>query len=393
MQPAPGQHRTAWPALAALLALLCGAAHGEQDAGGSATLDAIRKEVDRLRVELSRFDEEESGILGSLERLSVERLLLEEEIRGVDLETAASEEAAEESRRRSAELEGRLAEGRRYLSASLRESYKMGRLRHYRLLLEAEDATAFARAYRYLSDWTRADSERVARFLEDAAELQSTQEALALRLEELDRLRTEGEDRRQALERNRASRLRALRRVEEERAAGTAAFLELEEAAGRLADLVSSLPGGQPVPIDGRLVDLYRFRGHLPWPVSGPVTVPFGDVLDPRFGTRVPHPGIKIAVDEGTIVRPVFGGWVVFAEWFRGYGNTVMVDHGGGLLSVYAHLRAVDVERGDQVSPASQVGRSGSTGSLAGPVLYLEIREGGKAVDPRRWLAPAPGRD
>ncbi len=353
-------------------------------------LDAISKEVERLRGELVRFEEEKLGILGALERLSMQRLLLEEEIRHVDLETVGAEAAAQAARQRSDVLEVRLTEGRQYLAASLRESYKLGRLRHYRVLLEAKDAAAFARAYRYLSDWARADSARVTRFLADVSALEATQLALQERLKELQRLGRQGEDRRAALERNRVARMQALRRVEEERAAGTAAFMELEEAVGRLQALVTSLPGGKPVPIDGRMVDLHRFRGHLPWPVAGPVKVPFGDIIERRFGTRVPHPGIKIAVDEGTPVHPVFGGWVVFADWFRGYGNTVMVDHGGGLLSVYAHLRSLTLAAGDQVSPASEVGRSGSTGSLVGPVLYLEIREGGKAVDPRRWLAPSP---
>jgi septal ring factor EnvC (AmiA/AmiB activator) len=356
-------------------------------------MDAITREVDRLRHELTRFDEEESSILGSLERLSMERLLLEEEIRRVQLETSTAEAAADQSRRSSEALQQRLEEGRRYLAASLRESYKLGRLRHYRVLLEARDAAEFVRAYRYLADWTRADSARVGAFLEDAAALEGVQIELEARIQDLEALRRQGEERRKALERNRSARAQALREVKEERAAGRSAFLELEEAAGRLQKLVASLPGGRAVPIDGRLVDLHRFRGHLPWPVEGEVSVPFGDVLDQRFGTRVPHPGIKIAVPEGTPVKPVFGGWVVFADWFRGYGNTVMVDHGGGLLSVYAHLRSLGVSRRDQVHPASRLGVSGSTGSLAGPVLYLEIREGGKAVDPRRWLAPSPSRD
>ncbi len=376
--------------LGALLVACTVVVHGQTTTESNPTLEAIGKEVERLRGELARFEEEESGILGSLERLSMERLLLEEEIRRVDLEMQRAEEAVQESRRRSGELEKRLAQGRRYLAASLRESYKLGRLRHYRVLLEARDAAAFARTYRYLSDWARADSARVESFLEDVSELQATQEVLQGRLVELERLRQEGEKRRGALERNRVVRIQALRRVKEERAAGTAAFVELEEAVDRLHALVTSLPGGKPVPIDGRMVDLHRFRGHLPWPVSGPVKVPFGDVRDRRFGTRVPHPGIKIEVEEGTPVHPVFGGWVVFADWFRGYGNTVMVDHGGGLLSVYAHLRTVTLAAGDQVNPASELGRSGSTGSLVGPVLYLEIREGGKAVDPRQWLAPSP---
>ena len=119
--------------LGAMLLVCTVVAYGQTATGSNPTLEAIGKEVERLREELARFEEEESGILGSLERLSMERLLLEEEIRRVDLERERAEGAVEESRRRSGELEKRLAQGRHYLAASLRESYKLGRLRHYRV--------------------------------------------------------------------------------------------------------------------------------------------------------------------------------------------------------------------------------------------------------------------
>jgi murein hydrolase activator len=361
---------------------------GAADPGQDGTLEAIAQEIDRLRGELERFDEEESGILGSLERLSVERLLLEEQVRGLSLERQRAQAAVERSQARSLELEGRLDESRLYLGATLREAYKLGRLRHVRLLLEVQDAREFGRAYRYLSDWSRADSRRVEGFLGDVRALDATRRTLANRLHELDRLTVEGGERRRALETNREIYVAALERLGEEREVGEQAKMELEESAGRLESLVRSLPGGGDVPIDGRLVDLVRFRGHLPWPASGRVVVPFGDRKHPRFGTVVPHRGIEIEVPEGTEVRPIFGGQVSFADWFRGYGNTVVVDHGGGVLSVYAHLRQVEVEVGQHVDPSARLGASGSTGLLEGPSLYLEIRQGGQAVDPLEWLSP-----
>jgi murein DD-endopeptidase MepM/ murein hydrolase activator NlpD len=101
-----------------------------------------------------------------------------------------------------------------------------------------------------------------------------------------------------------------------------------------------------------------------------------------------PHPGIDLEAPEGSEVRPVFGGQVVFSDWFRGYGNTVIVDHGDGLLSIYAHLRELSQTVGAKVDPATVLGRSGSTGSLLGPRLYLEIREHGRPIDPLQWLHP-----
>jgi len=357
-------------------------------AAADASVAAIRREVERLRSELSRFDERESGLLASLERMSLERLLIEEEIRALDLDRGGLERDARETEGRIEELGRRIDAERTSLAASLRSTYQLGRTGRLRLAVEAGGSVETGRALRTLAAWARADTRRIARFREATAAAAAEQGALAARLSDLERVRRDRSGRAGDLERLGLSQRAALDRLGQERDAGRLAVAELEEAAGRLQGLLATLPEGDQAVVDGRFLDLQLMRGHFPWPVQGRVAVPFGAVRHPRFRTVTPHSGIDIVAPEGTPVHPIFGGEVAYAAWFRGYGNTVIVDHGGAVVSIYSHLRSVGVMVGDRVAPDRPLGLSGSTGSLVGASLYLEIRIRGASVDPEEWLQP-----
>jgi murein DD-endopeptidase MepM/ murein hydrolase activator NlpD len=124
----------------------------------------------------------------------------------------------------------------------------------------------------------------------------------------------------------------------------------------------------------------------LEWPTSGRLRSGFGTVVHPEFKTKVPHPGWDIEAEFGAEIVSIFDGRVVFADWMRGYGLTAIVDHGGGLLSIYAHASVLVVERGARVSRRQQLGSVGDTGSLSGPFLYFEMRVDGEPTDPEPWL-------
>ncbi|MEM6532436.1 MAG: peptidoglycan DD-metalloendopeptidase family protein [Myxococcota bacterium] len=127
---------------------------------------------------------------------------------------------------------------------------------------------------------------------------------------------------------------------------------------------------------------------RLPWPASGTVTVRFGDAVESEFGTRVEHSGLDIVAQAGNRVQSVGAGTVVYADWMRGYGQLVIVDHGEGYHSLYAHLKTIDVAVGTSVEPQTQIGTLGDSGSMRGTLLYFEIRHAGNAVDPSAWLRP-----
>lgn len=133
-------------------------------------------------------------------------------------------------------------------------------------------------------------------------------------------------------------------------------------------------------------VSFARRRGKMKFPAEGPIEVGFGKVLNPKFNTVTFQKGIDIRAPEGSRVTAVAAGKLVHAGPFRGYGNLVIVDHGEGYHSLYAHLGTLSKGVGDEVSDGGELGTVGDTGSLKGPYLYFEIRDQGKPVDPKGWI-------
>jgi septal ring factor EnvC (AmiA/AmiB activator) len=128
-------------------------------------------------------------------------------------------------------------------------------------------------------------------------------------------------------------------------------------------------------------------KSRLPWPLEGPVLTRFGMQRHPQFGTMVYRRGIEIQAQEGESVRAVRDGQVAYADWYKGYGKLMILDHGNGFYTLYGNLSRIDLNRGAQAVRGQVIGLSGDTGSLKGSKLYFEIRRNGEAQDPLLWLA------
>ena len=127
-------------------------------------------------------------------------------------------------------------------------------------------------------------------------------------------------------------------------------------------------------------------RGRIPWPVSGKIIQPFGRHKNPEFKEVVDNSGIQIQAPQGTPFRAVGSGIVRYADWFKGYGKLVILDHGAGYYSLYAQAAELDVSEGERVEAGEVLGKVGDTGSLVGTSLYFEIRKNGIPQDPALWL-------
>ena len=155
---------------------------------------------------------------------------------------------------------------------------------------------------------------------------------------------------------------------------------ELERAEAELSSMVSDLK------VSGLESGLRGRKGNLPFPTRGMVEVGFGKVVNPRFNTVTTQKGIDIRAPMGSQVRSVGVGTVAYVGWLKGYGNLVIVDHGGDYHSLYAHLKDVAVEVGVEVEEGEDIATVGDTGSLKGSYLYFEIRRAGVAIDPIPWF-------
>jgi len=123
-------------------------------------------------------------------------------------------------------------------------------------------------------------------------------------------------------------------------------------------------------------------KGRLPWPLEGQVLTRFGIQRHPQFGTMVFRRGIEIEAREGQAVRAVSDGEVVYADWYKGYGKLMILDHGSGFYTLYGNLSQLDLNKGVRVTKGQVIGLAGETGSLKGAKLYFEIRRNGEAEDP-----------
>ena len=181
---------------------------------------------------------------------------------------------------------------------------------------------------------------------------------------------------RDALVAARRDKSATLASIRDDRASTLAEIDALEEQSAALAERIRQAQqqsSSAPVVVSSG-------SGVLGWPVSGPVTSGFGL----RWGRM--HEGIDIAVAEGTPVRAAGAGTVIYAGWMGGYGNLVVVDHGNGLSTAYAHNSSLGVGVGQSVTAGQVVSYSGNTGNSTGPHVHFEVRVNGSAVDPLGYL-------
>ena len=276
------------------------------------------------------------------------------------------------------ELSTRLDRLRDSLRVHLVALYSLGRERMLRLLLAMRpqgDAPTAIRQLRYMA---RRDALAIEEYRNTARRLAQERAALAVEQERVESWVTQEEVRRaevadlRARHQELAAEADRRRRQLESRAAA----LRAREA--RLDRMIGILLSDDRTVLES--TDVRQFKGVLDWPIEGEVVTEFGPRLDPRYRTQVPHNGVAIVAREGAReVRAVYPGRVLFAAPFQGFGLTVVMQHAGGVLSLYAGLSELRVAKGDVVSLGHVLG------SPSGE-LYFELREDNRAVDPLDWL-------
>jgi len=266
-----------------------------------------------------------------------------------------------------------------------------GRDELFKLLLSQESPATLGRMLVYFDYYNRARSVRIDSVAGELAKLAELDGETTRVEAELAALETAQASEVAALEKSRDERRAAVAKLDADIRDGTAAVAKLRAEEKRLADVVTRLTevmAGFPVDTDEPFA---RSKGKLAWPVQGRVA---GDFGQPRGAGPVKWNGVLLETAAGTPVRAVHRGRVAFADWLQGLGLLVIVDHGGGYLSLYGHNEALLKESGDWVEPGEAIAQVGDTGGQSRAGLYFEIRYNGEPVNPNPWIAkrPAAGR-
>ncbi len=353
---------------------------------GRARLSSLEGRMEAARRALRQKEEEERSLLGEMERLDQAAALSREEAGRLRRQEEELSRRVEQAVRRIGELaaEREAVGGRlRDRSVSLYKSglSPAGQGRGAGLFWDGKAREDLDRRLYYLEASARHDAGLLEKVRQQKRREEAAAAELASRRDQLSSTRESLEERLRELARRRQDKQELLGGIREERSSQQALLGELEEAAARVLRLLEELarsaaPGSE----------FLLARGRLRPPVEGPLVEDFGRHRHPRLKTFIVSRGLTFKAAEGTPVEAVFRGKVLFADWFRGYGRIVILDHQGGFYTLYGHLATLAVAAGDTVADRQVIGAVGETGALEGPGLYFEVRRQGKPEDPKGWL-------
>ena len=211
---------------------------------------------------------------------------------------------------------------------------------------------------------------------------------------ELQQLKEKTEKKKREVEKDRAAKGKLLDAVRNEKKIHLAAVQDLETASAQLQALINRLEKEIRAKARQEMATspgkgFGALRGKLSRPVDGRIVSTFGRNENPQFHTFTVQKGIEIEAPLGAEIRAVYDGRVLYADWFKGYGKIVIIDHGEGYYTLSDHASALLKDVGEEVRTGESVALVGDTGSLRGPCLYFEIRQRGKPLDPSEWLVQA----
>jgi len=372
--------------LAASVLVLAVDAAGQQDAG-KADLDRLQGRISQLKTRIAESEKKEATLSEELSRLELKAELATREgelvaatreefgrrLASVTAERASASAAAERSRAA--------------LRARARLLHRFGRYGYFRVLLEARDLGAWLDSVERLDSLARRDGRLVLQHREAEARLRgdvAREEALKA---EIDRLYARSRQEETRVASLKTEREHLLARERDQSARERREVSQLTDKATRLERLLETLArqstGEEPVDPAG---GIRPWKGVLDWPARGTIVETFGRHRHPKFDTWTVSNGVAVAVPLATPVRAVYAGKAVYAQWLSEYGNLVILDHGDGMLTLYAWLQAVSVRAGVPVAVGTEVGLAGYGPGRDEPGLYFEVRDRQKAMDPVAWL-------
>ncbi|MFL5509909.1 MAG: murein hydrolase activator EnvC family protein [Gemmatimonadaceae bacterium] len=386
-------------ALCLSLALSSFPLFAQQNETAEARVNAQRDELARIRAERDELERKMSGLQNTAHELRDEVNLLDKQhdatarmVKSLDkqLDAITEEVTTTTGDLQSSEREAMVK--RAVLQRRLIEIYKRGPLYSAEVLFSAQSVGQLVARYKYLHLLALRDKGLVQRLEELHQKIESQQIQLVRLQSSVAENRTQKEEEAARLAALEELQSRNLSRVQQDTRRTKARLAELEKSEARLNNVIASFEAerrrasgraGAPAlsPSSIRTTDI----GRLDWPVNGTFLYRFGRFVNPN-NTTTRWNGIGISAPTGTPVKSVSGGTVAYAGPMGTYGNTVILEHGGGDYSVYGSLERIDVRKGSRVVKGQALGTVGVSDPALGSHLHFEIRRGGPAVDPAEWL-------
>lgn len=356
----------------------------------AAPTDRIEKDLTQKKRDLRRIKKEliltkdkekdvlgkESSVLETLSALETDLRKKEMELREMELQLAKTQGKLEQTKNQIAMLSRAMGQTKEELVSRLTALYKMGKTSSGTLLLASQSYPDLLRMDKYLRVVIDYDARLIETHRQQVVLKERYQEELIQDQSQWLRSIRQVEKKREEIKKGREEKRALLRSIQKEKAVYQKVIGELEARAKQLQLLIEKLEQEKSLVAHAR-TGTESLKAKLVPPVQGKLLSSFKEK-----GQN----GIEIQAPLGTGIRAVLPGKVLYADWFKGFGNIVIIDHGDHLITVYGYSSEVMKKAGDNVSQGEVIALVGDAGSLKGPCVYFEIRHRGKARDPMEWI-------
>lgn len=344
-----------------------------------AQLDELRKQIEAQRQIVGSARKKETGISNEVTRLAREMNQIEREINSLDSQLDIVNRRIEKTQDEITEAEAHLTERMDVLGERLTIMYEVGDVSYLEVLLSATDFADFLTRWELLNEIVSSDQELISEIAEEQQQLEDKKKKLETNkaaLLEAQRAKAAKEQQLAVVTRQRQS---ALKDAQQERKLYEKALNDLEKASQDIEIMIRRMQQGD---------DAYVGTGQFTWPTPGytRITSKYGMRFHSILKKNKLHTGMDIGAPKGAKVVAADHGTVVTVTYNSAYGNMIIIDHGGKIASLYAHLSKFETKVGATVSKGQTIGRVGSTGWSTGPHLHFEVRKNGTPVNPNSYL-------
>ena len=341
-------------------------------------LNSVQQQIEaqQRKAELAR--RKEQSIAEQLRAIQRELDTAEDEYETVNDQLENTEQHIKANVELSNRLTKKLEVQTKTLHRRIRDIYKNGQVNYLDVLLGAKDFNDFVGRMDILKKILAYDNALIQGTKADRETLRKAKEQLEADRAKIVELRKLAAAKREQVAERRQERRGVLNAATYERETAERAYRELIETSRQIEQMIKRIQSGEK--------NIGGSTGTMTWPAEGEITSPFGWRVHPIFGTQRLHTGIDIGADYGDAIRAADGGVVIHADWMGGYGNAVIIDHGNGISTLYAHNSQLLVDEGQTVAKGQTVARCGSTGYSTGPHLHFEVRQNGSPVNPLNYL-------
>jgi len=366
-----------------VIALLCPSLSAATSSSPEREYKKLQERLAEEKKKLGAAHARERSVLNELDDVNMKLTTVEEDLRKSRRIMRQTESSIEQTRQEISQTKNTMDRQRTWIKRKLRSMNRLGYSGDILTqILSAEDITQLMRTWKYLERITQYEHRIMQAYGENLRKLEDEQE-------KLERLRAELKMREQKV-RATENELAETKKVKEdilhavrnEKATRQKMISELGEASRRMLEIIRE--SSQTDDYAGK--GFTQLKGRLSWPSEGRIAVPYGTQKDPRFDTQVFRNGIHIQTDAAADARSVYAGKVIFAEWFKGFGQLIIINHGSGYHTLYGNLSELFSKVGDIIRENQVIGKVGTSGVINAPGIYFEIRYKGKPLDPSQWL-------